>query len=201
MNNAVICIFMIKGSIASPLPIWSVFVMEILLVVGVVVWLATLIYIRRLKRAYMIERCSKIKSQRAELAMSLHVREKDNLVRQIDSVIGKVPKGLPLTADAMSELQAAIRSDSMACSASMRFAETFAKLSPEFVPELHKTYPAVSRTSERLACFLAIGMDTRHIARIMNIRPESVRQARWRLRTQMGLPADKELEEALRELL
>lgn len=35
----------------------------------------------------------------------------------------------------------------------------------------------------------------------MNIRPESVRQARWRLRSQMELPPDRDLDKALKELL
>ena len=181
--------------------IFPVIVIGSILVVGVIIGIGIYVYIKRLKRAFMIERSQKIKFQRSELAMSLRVKEKDNLVRQIDSVLGDVSRGKTLTAETLARLQSAIRSDSMAGTEGLRFAETFANLHPCFLTNLHKRYPGVGRTSQRLACFLIIGMDTRQIARVMNIRPESVRQARWRLRSQMGLAVDKSLEEALMELL
>ena len=52
----------------------------------------------------------------------------------------------------------------------------------------------------RLASYLVTGMDNKMIASTMGIRPESVKQARWRLRSKLALEKGASLEEALRKL-
>lgn len=49
----------------------------------------------------------------------------------------------------------------------------------------------------KLAAFIAVGLDTKHISRILAIRPESVKQGRWRIRTKMGLAKSDSLEEVI----
>lgn len=43
-------------------------------------------------------------------------------------------------------------------------------------------------------------MESKHIARVMSIRPESVKQARWRLRGKMGLGPDDSLDDVIRRI-
>ena len=38
----------------------------------------------------------------------------------------------------------------------------------------------------KLAVYMALGLDNKHIARLTGVRPESVKQAKWRLRKKMG---------------
>lgn len=45
-----------------------------------------------------------------------------------------------------------------------------------------------------------MGLDNNKIARLLVIRPESVKQARWRLRKMMGLDKDVSLDDAIRAL-
>lgn len=45
-----------------------------------------------------------------------------------------------------------------------------------------------------------MGLDNNKISRLMMIRPESVKQARWRLRLKMGLDKGESLDEAIRAL-
>lgn len=139
-------------------------------------------------------------SERAELAMSLRVQEKDGLIGHVEaSLRGMVDCGI-LSAGDISEIQSAIRTDVANSGESSEFARIFTRLNPEFAHRLRSRYPGVKKSSEKLACYIALGLDTRHIARIMNIRPESVRQGRWRLKSQMGLATEDNLEEILREL-
>lgn len=62
-------------------------------------------------------------------------------------------------------------------------------------------YPGVKEYDVRLASLIAMGLDNKQIAAALAIRPESVKQARWRLRTRMGLTSGDSLAAALAHLL
>ena len=64
----------------------------------------------------------------------------------------------------------------------------------EFMQRFVEKYPGVGKTGRRLALYIRRGMETGEIATAMNIRNESVLQARWRLRTQMRLGNDQDLD-------
>lgn len=63
-----------------------------------------------------------------------------------------------------------------------------------FISEFIKSYPKVGKTGRRLALNIWQGLDSVEIAKQMNIRKESVMQARWRLRRQMALQPEDDLE-------
>ena len=58
----------------------------------------------------------------------------------------------------------------------------------------------MSDTYVKLATYIYMGLDNNKIARLLVIRPESVKQARWRLRKMMGLDKDVSLDDAIRAL-
>lgn len=80
------------------------------------------------------------------------------------------------------------------------FMETFENLSPDFASHIKSKYPDMTESDIRLASYIAIGMDNKHISRVMSIRPESVKQARWRLRVKIGLVKGESLDDFLKEL-
>jgi len=53
----------------------------------------------------------------------------------------------------------------------------------------------------KLAAFSALNLDIKQIARILGIKPESVKQSRWRLRRKLGLTPEQNLDETLRPYL
>lgn len=69
-----------------------------------------------------------------------------------------------------------------------------------FMKAFMERYPKVGKTGRRLALFIRAGKDTGDIARILNIRKESVMQARWRLRRQMDLAPEEDLEIIIHKL-
>lgn len=177
-----------------------------LLILGIVVAVVTgAVVIRRrvirLRENARRDQMAREESQRAELAMSLRMKEKEGLLEQMEGKLEGLVRAGVLTDRDISEIRSALKSESIVGEESHQFARIFAKLSPEFIENLRHRYTGVGKNSEKLACYIVIGMDNRHIARIMNIRQESVRQARWRLRTQMALPSEQNLEETLRSLL
>lgn len=71
-----------------------------------------------------------------------------------------------------------------------RFSAVFTEMRPGFVDKLREAYPMLTQGDIRLCCLLSMGLDTKHIARLLLIRPESVKKHRQRLRAKLGLASD-----------
>ena len=69
------------------------------------------------------------------------------------------------------------------------------------MPALRERWPNLSDAEVRMAVYIALGLDNKHIARVAGIRPESVKQARWRLRNKLGINADASLDDVLKSVL
>lgn len=83
---------------------------------------------------------------------------------------------------------------------SQAFMNTFADLRPDFEKTFNVRYPGCSEASRKLAIYIALGMNIKHIAHLQGVRPESVKQARWRLRRQMGLKGEDNLDDIIKNL-
>lgn len=81
------------------------------------------------------------------------------------------------------------------------FIELFARQYPMFISRLRQKSPRISDAALRLAGYIAIGLSTKEIAEVMNVRPESVRQAKWRLRRTLGIVREEDLYPLLSSLL
>ena len=81
------------------------------------------------------------------------------------------------------------------------FIELFARQYPVFISRLRQKSPRISDAALRLAGYIAIGLRTKEIAEVMNVRPESVRQAKWRLRRTLGIVREEDLYPLLSSLL
>lgn len=81
------------------------------------------------------------------------------------------------------------------------FLSLFSQRYPFFIGRLRQMAPRISDTTLRLAGYVAIGLSTKEIADLMNVRPESVRQAKWRLRKTLGRESEEDLFPFLSSLL
>lgn len=68
-----------------------------------------------------------------------------------------------------------------------RFTAVFTEMRPGFVENLKKNYPQLTSGDVRLCCLLEMGLDTKHMAQLLMIRPESVKKHRQRLRAKLGI--------------
>lgn len=141
------------------------------------------------------------KAKRAELSMTLYVREKERLIAELRQKVSRMADDERIDNDAAREIESSIRSEEGASKADEEFGKVFATISPDFRARLRARYPRIGRNTMRMAEYIAIGMDNRHIARVMNIRLESVKQNRWRLRQAFGLEPNENLDEILRQML
>lgn len=80
------------------------------------------------------------------------------------------------------------------------FQQVYANVHPDFVGRLMERVPRLSIRQQRLATYIAMGMDNRQIARVMNISYASVMTARYRLRSCLGLSKTDSLEALLQRL-
>lgn len=94
-------------------------------------------------------------------------------------------------------LQHKIMSMQIATKDNDSFLYTFASINPNFTQRLKDAYPDLSPMDLKLAAFAALKLDIKQVARILGIKPESVKQSRWRLRRKLGLTPYQNLEDAL----
>lgn len=171
----------------------------VLLVAGAVYFM---LY-RRQKQHQIASRDSRLemeKNRRHLLAVMLAMEEKNNLFNSLKSEIEVMRKEETIGAPEASRLENAIKLHLAGGEEWDTFQEMFVKANPDFVSRLHEAYPDLSDTYVKLATYIYMGLDNNKIARLLVIRPESVKQARWRLRKMMGLDKDVSLDDAIRAL-
>lgn len=81
-----------------------------------------------------------------------------------------------------------------------RFDTQFTRLRPGFVDRLTARYPNLTKGEIRLASLLSMDLDTKHIARLLNIQPDSVKKGRQRLRAKLAIPPDTTFPDFLARL-
>ncbi|MBD5211268.1 MAG: helix-turn-helix transcriptional regulator [Bacteroidales bacterium] len=124
-------------------------------------------------------------------------------LQQKQALIGDIQRSVSTTDDATSHIvDSAIRTyKATAEGEGLAFVDTFSELHPRFMPRLREAYPTLTPADCRLLSLIAVGMSNKQIAATLGIRPESVKQSRWRLRAKMHLDSDTTLESAITPLL
>ncbi|MDE6680527.1 MAG: LuxR C-terminal-related transcriptional regulator, partial [Muribaculaceae bacterium] len=79
-------------------------------------------------------------------------------------------------------------------------ADMYGVIKPVFAIRLQERCGELADSYIKLAGYILIGLDNKKIARLMNIKPESVRQSRWRLRQKLSLKDDETMEEILQKM-
>ena len=161
--------------------------------------LIAFIYYRRLNRhklRMMEQELTNEKTMRKLLATQVALQQRQTL-------IGDIQRSVASTDDETGHIvDSAIRTyKATAEGEASTFVETFGELHPRFIPRLLEAYPTLTTSDCRLLTLIAVGMSSKQIAGTLGIRPESVKQSRWRLRTKMHLDSDTTLESALAPFL
>ncbi len=77
------------------------------------------------------------------------------------------------------------------------FNENIEKINHEFTDKLKKTYPSLTANEIHLASLLRLNLNTKEIATIKNIEPNSVKVLRHRIRKKMNLETSEKLSDFL----
>lgn len=138
------------------------------------------------------------RSNRKILAMELVIKEKDTLFDAVGQEMSQLSEAGEISPQTAGKIESSLKAHNGMKAHRDNFLETFGQLNPNFAGRLKEHYPSLTDADLRLASYIALGLENKHIASIMGIRPESVKQARWRLRSKLSLPSGASLEETLR---
>lgn len=140
------------------------------------------------------------KTRRKIAATTLTIEEKDKVLESVKEELSDMRKSGEIKESHARRLETTIKSHLVENESSEVFQEMFDVVHPKFVDKLREICPNLADSYIRLACYLVMELDSYRIARLMMIKNESVRQAKWRLRQRLSVPADQTLEEFLRVL-
>lgn len=135
------------------------------------------------------------------MATQIAMDESQQLISSVKKEISEMADSGDITGSASRPIVNAIKSYEVQQGQRETFIRSFTEVHPEFARRMRERSEAFTEPDIRLASYIVMGMDTKHIASTMGIRPESVKQGRWRLRTKLGLPKGASLEETLRNLI
>ncbi|WP_455622524.1 hypothetical protein [Parabacteroides sp.] len=102
---------------------------------------------------------------------------------------------------AVSDMRSKISTSILNPGEEANFRRSFTALHPDYLPELHRLAPDLTRTDELIAMLLLLGLGNDEIALTLGITKASVNKARSRMRKRLGLDTSMVLEEYLRKLL
>lgn len=98
------------------------------------------------------------------------------------------------------KLESTIKSHLLESDNDETFREMFDVLNPGFTERLRERCPDLADSYVNLASYILMELDNKRIASLMMIKPESVHQARWRLRQRLNIPADQSIRDFLNDL-
>ena len=125
---------------------------------------------------------------------ALHMTQKNKILQDIRKAVNKVLPGIP------EDTRAQIRVLQQELNKSLRydkdwevFSMYFNELNKDFFDKLTSINPDLSQYDLRLAALLRMNMNIKEAAAVLNIEPDSVKTARYKLRKKLGLKAEDDL--------
>lgn len=168
----------------------------VVIAAGVVVWRIHSLRLEKAKASVERE-----KAHRRLMATQILMEEKDALLNSLSRDLRQLEEKGEISSGTKGHIANPIKTHIVRTSGRETFLDTFSELHPDFVERLKNQAPDLTETDLRLAKYIAVGLDNKQIASTLGIRPESVKQARWRLRTKLRLPSGASLEEHLASLV
>lgn len=139
-------------------------------------------------------------SKKKLTATELSNKMKDRALSTALKSINDLRKAQPETATRTAALVAELKSSVGEQHDWELFEKLFVEMDPDFIGTLKTSYPALTQGDVRLACLLKMGMESKQIARLLNITPDSVKKNRYRLRSKLGMPTSRTFDQFFTEL-
>ncbi len=109
-------------------------------------------------------------------------------------IVGLQKSNQKLQIDAKNELHKIMQSDLKNANLSAFFLN-FEKLYPLFSQSLLKIIPDITANELKLCTLIRLNLSSKEVSQLLNITPESVNKARYRLRKKIGLNSKEDLFE------
>lgn len=184
-----------------------------LLMVGIlaVVFIGALIISMLLSRREKEKRIAAERYRRQQVELEKQQLEKEQLERELATQVLQLCRKNELLANVQQEVEGLSRPRNGEAKSLHRlnrtikqslnsdedwaqFLSTFEKVHPDFLNYLQATANKLSPAEQRLACLLRMNLPSKEIATLLNISPQGVKKARYRLRKKLNLASDVNLQ-------
>ncbi|UTW62930.1 tetratricopeptide repeat protein [bacterium SCSIO 12741] len=130
------------------------------------------------------------------LTYTLELERKQKIIRQVEE---KLATGNPGREEAI-ELRTYLKSTQLNEQEWKEFNLRFEAVHQSFFQKLTQLYPGLSSTDLKLCAFLRMNLSSKQMASLLNIAPQSVDMARYRLRKKLGLSSKDGLSEVIHSI-
>lgn len=175
--------------------IWIISVSAVVVTL-IVILLAVRLMRRRHDRERIALESTLEKNNRRVVAAEMKVAEKEKALSEIARDIQAIKPDEP---EVVSRILSTINVNRSGDADWEKFQLLFGEMHPDFADDLRREYPALTAGDVKLACLIFLGLETKQIARILSINPDSVKKNRQRLRAKLGLTPGQPLDLMLRD--
>jgi len=127
-------------------------------------------------------------------AKAMHLVNKNEVFTSIHHVLSSIElKDNPAAKTQIEKAKKIIRGNDNMDEEWNTFKLHFEEVHPGFFTQVLEAYPALSPSDLRLSAYLLIDLNSKEIANIFNITPESVRKKKQRLREKLNLEKDEDI--------
>ena len=163
--------------------------------------------------AYSLVHRFRLKSQQQENQMKIHKLENAHLNRELTSKVLQIAQKNEVLQELKDNLNSLKQNSGYSKNVNElynklqlekqidenwdTFLQQFTDINPKFYKELNQQHEGLTKNDFRLAALIRMNVNSKDIASILNISPEGVKKARYRLRKKLNLSSDDNMENYL----
>lgn len=135
-------------------------------------------------------------NEKEQVSNALAIEQKNELLQLIGHRINdSVNEDGNINKNDLNDILSVIKLQLLEGSDSNLFNQKFNAIHSEFFSQLKEKHPALTKSEVKFCAFLKIHLDSKQIAKILNISPEGIRKIRYRIRKKIELKPDESLED------
>lgn len=131
---------------------------------------------------------------------TLHIIQKNELLENLQGKVMELRKKDASHGSSYSEISRMINTNRLIERDWENFKSVFDQVHPDFFTKLKSLYATISANELRMAAMMKMNLNTKEMASILNITPESVKKARYRMRKKLDLEVESNVQEYLMNL-
>jgi DNA-binding CsgD family transcriptional regulator len=131
-------------------------------------------------------------------AKALQLARKNEFLRSLNDEVDKMRGNTEgAVSDSARKISRQIRMDIESEEEWELFLASFREVHREFLDQLQQTYPTITKSEIRFACLMKMNLSAKEMAALLNVTPDGIKKARYRLRKKMELGSDVDIQEFL----
>jgi tetratricopeptide (TPR) repeat protein len=142
-----------------------------------------------------------LEMKKRELAThTLHIIQKNELLENLQNKVKELKQKDSAHGSSYSEISRLIKTNRLIERDWDNFKSVFEQVHPDFFIKLRSLYSNISSNELRMAAMMKMNLNSKEMASILNITPDSVKKARYRMRKKFQLEDEANVQEYLMSL-